>query len=96
MCYYFTHCTVLTRSFVCLLIIFNRHVESIEEPGYAAVDQQGRVMGPRVLPVGPQTSNGPRKGPFDPTVPYAMPQKKPKPKKPRPESHEPVIGKQLF
>ncbi|XP_078379822.1 hemicentin-2-like isoform X2 [Oculina patagonica] len=68
-----------------------RHVESIDEPGYAAVDQQGRVMGPRVLPVGPQTSDGPRRGPPDTTVPYAMPQKKPKPKKPRPEPHEPAF-----
>ena len=60
-----------------------------------ALDAQGRVVGPRVLPVGPQ-NDGPRRGPLDPTVPYALPQKKPKPKKPRPESHEPAIGKRLF
>ena len=71
----------------------NRHVESTGEPRYAPVDQQAHVMGPRVLPVGPPTNNGPRRGPPDPSVPYALPQKKNKPKKPR---HEPAIGKRVF
>ena len=91
------HCTtivilILTRSLIRLLV-FNRHVESIEEARYAPVDQQGHVMGPRVLPVGPPKNNGPRRGPPDPSVPYAVPQKKNKPKKPRHEPHEPAIGK---
>lgn len=83
-------------SLVCLLATFNRHVESIEEPGYAAPDQPGRVMGPRVLPLGPQGNDGPRRGPHDPSVPYALLQKKPKPKKPRSEPQEPAIGKRFF
>lgn len=85
---------VLTRSLIRLFLLgFNRHVESIEEPRYAPLDQQGHVMGPRVLPVGPPTNNGPRRGPLDPSVPYALLQKKNKPKKPRQEPHEPAIGK---
>ena len=76
-----------TFVFACLP---NRHVESIEEPRYAPVDQQPHVMGPRVLPVGPPANNGPRGVPLDPSVPYALPQRKNKPKKPR---HEPAIGK---
>ena len=46
-------------------------------------------MGERVLPVGQPTNNGPRRGPLDRSVPYAVPQKKNKPKKPR---REPTIG----
>lgn len=69
-----------------------RHVESIEEPGYAAVDRDGRVMGPRVLPMGANPSGRPANGPLDPTVPYALPQKRPKPKRPRREPNEPAIG----
>ncbi|CAH3167452.1 unnamed protein product [Pocillopora meandrina] len=68
------------------------HVESIEEPGYAAVDRDGRVMGPRVLPMGANPSGRPANGPLDPTVPYALPQKRPKPKRPRREPNEPAIG----
>lgn len=71
-------------------LFFNRHVESTVEPRYAPVDQQAHVLGPRVLPSGHPTDNGPRRGPLDPSVPYALPQKKNKPKKPR---HEPAIGK---
>ena len=68
----------------------NRHVESTVEPRYAPVNQQAHVMAPRALPLGPPTNNGPRRGPLDSSVPYALPQKKNKPKKPR---HEPAIGK---
>lgn len=70
-----------------------RHISSNEEPGYAAVDQQGRVMGPRVLPQGAPTTSAPRNGPLDPTVPYAIPQKKKSSKKPGREPSEPAIGK---
>lgn len=65
--------------------------QSRGDPGYAEVDQ-GRVLGPRVLPQGPPTTSAPRNGLLDPTVPYAVPQKK-KSKKPRSEPSEPGIGK---
>lgn len=82
---------LLSRSsFFFFGLFFNRHVESTVEPRYAPVDQQAHVLGPRVLPSGHPTDNGPRRGPLDPSVPYALPQKKNKPKKPR---HEPAIGK---
>lgn len=85
---------LLSRSsFFFLVFFFNRHVESTVEQRYAPVDQQAHVMGPRVLPSGHPTDNGPRRGPLDPSGPYALPQKKNKPKKPR---HEPAIGKRLF
>ena len=76
--------------------LVNRHVESIEEPGYAAVDRDGCVMGPRVLPMGANPSGRPANGPLDPTVPYALPQKRPKPKRPRREPNEPAIGRRFF
>ena len=63
------------------------------DPRYAPVDQQGRVLGPRVLPQGPSTTSAPRNGPIDPTVPYSMPQKKKSTKKPRSEPSEPAIGR---
>jgi len=78
----------LSHSFV-FAFFCNRHIESTQEPRYAPVDRQAPVMGERVLPVGPPTNNGHRRGPLDPSVPYAVPQKKNKPKKPR---HEPAIG----
>ncbi|XP_073256452.1 uncharacterized protein [Porites lutea] len=63
------------------------------DPRYAPVDQQGRVLGPRVLPQGLSTTSAPRNGPIDPTVPYSMPQKKKSTKKPRSEPSEPAIGR---
>lgn len=66
------------------------------DPRYAPVDQQGRVLGPRVLPQGPSTTSAPRNGPIDPTVPYSMPQKKKSTKKPRSEPSEPAIGRFWF
>ena len=82
----------LTLLIVSGLFVFfsNRHVESTVEPRYAPVNQQAHVMAPRALPLGPPTNNGPRREPLNPSVPYALPQKKNKPKKPR---HEPAIGK---
>lgn len=99
--------TPFVRKIFCIILIFvlyyliwfglvNRHVESIEEPGYAAVDRDGRVMGPRVLPMGANPSGRPANGPLDPTVPYALPQKRPKPKRPRREPNEPAIGRRFF
>lgn len=53
--------------------------------------QQAPGMRLMVLPVGPSTNTGPRRGPLDSSVPYsALQQKKNKPKKPR---REPAIGK---
>jgi len=81
----------LSHSFVVSCFFCNRHVESIEEPRFAPMDQQAPGMGPRVLPVGPSTNSGPRRGPLDSSVPYsALQPKKNKPKKPR---REPAIGK---
>ena len=76
-----------------LCVILTRHVESSrEDPGYAAVDRE-YGLGPRVLPQGPKLTGAPRNnGPRDPTVPYALPQKK-KSRKPRSEPSEPAIGK---
>jgi len=82
---------MLPHSLILLFLLFfcNRHIESTQEPRYAPVDQHAPVMGERVLPVGQPTNNGPRRGPLDPSVPYAVPQKKNKPKKPR---REPAFG----
>ena len=76
-----------------LHVILTRHVESSrEDPRYASVDL-GRGLGARVLPQGPPVTSAPRNnGPLDPTVPYAMPQKK-KSRKPRSEPGEPAFGK---
>ena len=63
---------------------------------YAPINQQGRVLGPRVLPQGPSTTSAPRNGPIDPTVPFAVPQKKRSAKKPRSEPSEPAIGRFWF
>lgn len=73
-------------------ILLNRHADQIENPLYTAVDQPKSDLGPRVSLQGSKT-NSPVKGPLDPTVPYAVPQKKNKSKKPRRESHEKAMGK---
>ena len=46
--------------------------------------------------MGANPSGRPANGPLDPTVPYALPQKRPKPKRPRREPNEPAIGRRLF
>ena len=57
------------------------------------MDQRGRVLGARALPQGPSTTSAPKNGPIDPTVPFAVPQKKKSAKKPRSEPSEPAIGR---
>lgn len=46
--------------------------------------------------MGANPSGRPANGPLDPTVPYALPQKRPKPKRPRREPNEPAIGRRFF
>ena len=75
------------------LFVICRPNELNDDPRYAPVDQQGRVLGPRLLPQGLSTTSAPRNGPIDPTVPYSMPQKKKSTKKPRSEPSEPAIGR---
>ena len=77
-------------------VVICRPNELNDDPRYALLDQQGRGLGPRVLPQGPSLTSAPRNGPIDPTVPYAMPQKKKSTKKPRSEPSNPAIGRFWF
>ncbi|KAL9964644.1 hypothetical protein ACROYT_G028318 [Oculina patagonica] len=61
--------------------------DQIENPLYTAVDKPKSDSKPGGSQLGSKT-NSPVKGPLDPTVPYAVPEKKNKSRKPRRESHK--------
>ena len=69
------------------LSLLNRQVIPIENPLYTTADQQKPVAKPRASSSSSKT-NSPVKEPLDSTVPYAIPQKKSKPKKSRKDPPE--------
>ena len=74
----------------CILI---RYVESQPlNPDYATEDH-GLGTGSRGFPRGSSSTSAPRNnGPLDPSVPYAVPQKKLKSRRSRDELNDPTVG----
>ena len=69
-------------------MFLNREVESIDDPGYLSVNRQTPVTGPM-----DPTGSGHLDAPFDPSLPYAVAQKKNKPKPRREEPNGAAVGK---
>ena len=78
---------------LCILV---RHVESqLGNPDYATEDHRGTDS--RGFPRGPSSTSAPRNnGSFDPSVPYALPQKKLKSRRSRGELNDPTVGMLLL
>ncbi len=79
-----------------------RKMKTRKSTGDLTEPRQGRYAGrrpmhaqanPMMSSLGPETNKDPRKGPLDPTVPYATPHKKKTSNKPRPEPRGAALGK---